>query len=488
MSTFLELARHSALSLVIYLAARVANAVVFVIAGRFAGPSEAGILSLAFTYLLVFSVFTRGLDELATRQTARFPETSRRCLGTFFLLRGLSSVFLYLVMLAIVFLVIDYSEYTRQYIALMGLSMIPESLGAVGQAVLVGHRRFRSPTIATLLMSATRLAGGVPILILGKGPVLLATVWALGALLYMSVTFAAAWRLVGALGRRDWLNPAFLAQNLRLALPFLATSFLIAFEFQLDVILLSVFQDEVQVGLYSAATTITAAIVMLSQAYRMAVYPIMASYAAKDSNSLERLYQRSMRLLGTAILPMATGIAILSPQIMKLVFGQDFVLAAPALTILAWSLAFIYLDVPNTRMMYVRDRQKYTTLFLVGSMTTNITLNLLLDGPLGPEGAAIARLCSSFVFFSATYLYVSRILSQPSLARLLLRPGLAALGMGLIVWLLRDWPLFILIPIGAAAYAGQLLAIGGIPKADLVFLRESITAVRSRRLGSRNHS
>jgi O-antigen/teichoic acid export membrane protein len=477
MTTVLQLARHSALSLVMYLAARVANVVIFIVLSRTAGPDQAGVLSLGLTYLLVFSVLTRGLDELVTRQTARKPEKSSHYFGSFLLLRAFLSVLLYFVLIPVVFLFIDYSDETRLVIAVMGLGMVPDSLAAVGQAVLLGRGEFGTPTLVAVITSVIRLAGGSLVLVLGGSTIHLAVIWTLGALTSMILLMILAWRLVGPPRRRDWIDPSFLSENLRPALPFLLISVLLAFEFQLDVILLSILRDEAQVGYYSAATTVTATVAVLSHAYRMAVYPLMARYQSQTPSRLEHLYLRSMRWLGILVLPMATGIALLSPQIVNLLYTTDFEPTVPTLRILSWSLIFTFLIVPNTRMMYVRDRQRYTFIFLCASMVTNTTLNLILDGPLGASGAALARVCSSMVFFGAGYLYVNRILLASNLFHLLYKSALATLGMAAVVWLMRSWPLAVTVVAGATVYGGMLLMLGGIRPADLALVRRIINGL-----------
>ena len=477
MSTLVTLARHSTLSLLMYLTARAANVIVFIIVGRSAGPEQAGVLSLALTYLLIFSVLTRGLDELVTRQAARVPRQARHYLSNFALLRLILAVTLYLILLGVIHL-IEYPVLTRQTIALMGLSIVPDSVGAVGQAILIGQRRFGLPALAAGVVSLIRVIGGVGVLVWGGDVRYLAVVWGLGGVAGMVLLLAAAHLSVGpSNGQARW-DPAFLARHVRPALPFLFISFLLATEFQLDVILLSLFHGEAQVGWYSAATTVTATVATLAHAYRMALYPLMTRYAARSPDQAAQLYHRSLRALGIIVLPLVVGLVLLAPQIVVLLFGKDFEPTGAVLQVLAWSLICVFLNVPNTRLMYVNDRQSRTTLFLVGSMATNVFLNLALDGPLGAQGAALARVASSLVFFWLGYRYISRHLLSIRLFRSIYKAALAALAMAAVVWLVRPWSWLLSIPVGALAYGGFLLALGGIPPEDLALMRQAIAGIR----------
>ena len=73
MSTRLSLMRDALLALVFHVAPRFANVILFILIGRLAGPEQAGIFSLATTYLLIITTTMRGLDDLLIRQVAREP-------------------------------------------------------------------------------------------------------------------------------------------------------------------------------------------------------------------------------------------------------------------------------------------------------------------------------------------------------------------------------------------------------------------------------
>jgi O-antigen/teichoic acid export membrane protein len=210
---------------------------------------------------------------------------------------------------------------------------------------------------------------------------------------------------------------------------------------------------------------------LFSQAYRMAVYPLMATYAIQAPEKLQRVYLRTMRYLGTLALPMVVGITLLAPPIVDLVFGSRFQPTTRALIILMPSLLFFFLNVGDSRLMFVNDRQGLSFLFLIGSVATNLLLNVLLDPSWGAVGAATARLCSSAVLFLLSHIYVARRLIRFNLLRLLSRAAFATATMGVVVWAMRASPLALIIGTGILAYGGALLLAGGVLPEDLEMLR-----------------
>ncbi|HID63472.1 MAG TPA: flippase, partial [Anaerolineae bacterium] len=334
MSTLIELTRDSLFSVVIHLAPRFANVLLFILIGRLAGPAQAGVFALATTYLLIFTTFMRGLDDLVIRQVSREPDRAPRYLTNFLLLRLGLSLLLYCVLLFVVPVVFDYAESTATPILILASSLVPDSLAHVAQAILLGQRRFGPPAITMTLASLFKLVGGELILISGGSLHQIAWIWLTGSLIGMiALLIVAAWE-VGWLRRTDWLDWRPLAQNWSAAAPFLLITTMMALEAQADTVLLSAFHDEAEVGWYGAATTVAFSLALLSQAYRMSVYPLMARYAWQSQAKLSRLYERSMRYMGALVLPMVAGIILLSPQIVSLVFGPKFQPTAKVLQIL----------------------------------------------------------------------------------------------------------------------------------------------------------
>jgi O-antigen/teichoic acid export membrane protein len=476
----MELARNSLLSLTLHISNRAANALIFIIIGRSAGATEAGIFQLATTYLLIFSVLTRGLDELVIRQIARRPEDARQYFTTFLLLRLLLSALLYGILTCIVSFVLSYPADTLTPILIVSVGVVSDSMAAAANAIWLGQRRFEIPTVIAVGLLAIRIVLGGLLLSLNASLNSIAMLWTLSSILAALVSVLWTNMHVKELPARHVFDLSLLTQEMGAMIPFMVNGFLMAVEFQIDIVLLSVIRSEQDVGWYGAATTIVFTLTMIPQAYRMSVYPLMAHYAVHDRKKLEHLYTISVRYLGTLALPMTAGIVVLSPQITQLIYKSGFLPTVAVLRSLAPALIFVFLNVPNVRMMFVHNRQGRITLLLVGSMLINVTLNLWLTPNLGARGAAQARVYSSLFFFISSYVLMRSVELEfkASLVRLLWRPFLATMLMSGIIMALRDMPLIIVILVGTFVYFGVLLLIGGVPLEDRRAIRDSIKARR----------
>jgi O-antigen/teichoic acid export membrane protein len=173
-----------------------------------------------------------------------------------------------------------------------------------------------------------------------------------------------------------------------------------------------------------------------------------------------------MYFLGILSLPIAAGIYLLAGPIIHLVYGDSFQNTILPLQWLSWSLIFLFLNVPNSRLLLVSEHQAVLMRILIGSMTFNILLNILLDPGWGAAGAGFARLCSTMLFFMLAYVFVQRSLQKHNLFTAMIRPVLATLGMSLVVWLVRDKSLWVSIAVGAGVYFIALAALKGLPIQD----------------------
>lgn len=478
MSVRTQLLRNSSLSFVLNLVTKISNVAVFILIARRAGSELAGIFSLATTYIAAFSALTWGLDELMVRQVARDRSTSARYLSSFLKLRLILSVGLYGILAAIARYGMRYPLYTSLTIMVMGLSMVFDSIGNVGQAVLNAHEQFATPLLAASVAAIVKLAGALVALWRGNDLVRIGWTWCAGSCMGTWIMLIAARKIAGKLFSNDRSEYHFWKQHLSLALPFLTIGFLLTLEYQTDVLILSYIRGEADVGWYMAAMTIVYALLLLPQAYRVAVYPLMVRYRQSAPDKLARLYKTSFVYLAAAALPMTVGLNLLAPRIVNLIYGPAFENAIIPLQIIAWSLIFNFLHVPNSRLMLATEQQRQLSVFLIGSLTINIVLNLILDRWWGVIGAAVARLCSTLAFFLPSCFSAMRSVRPHHTLSAVARSALAVGVMALVVWKIRHMPLGIVIGIGIVSYLLAFLSFGGLLSEERQWLIDQLHGLR----------
>jgi O-antigen/teichoic acid export membrane protein len=191
---------------------------------------------------------------------------------------------------------------------------------------------------------------------------------------------------------------------------------------------------------------------------------------------LSRLFQLGLKFLVAAALPLAVGTAMLSGQLVTVVYGANFEASAPLLTVLIWSFLSIcigYLVVSLSLALNQTRRYAIVTALAAGF---NIAANWILIPRYGAAAACWITVITEYsVSLSLLFLLVrSSGIGVPWGSWL--RVGLAAAGMAPVVYVLRDAGIYAPVVAGALAYLFLILVLRVISKEDIRVLlsREAV--------------
>lgn len=175
-----------------------------------------------------------------------------------------------------------------------------------------------------------------------------------------------------------------------------------------------------------------------------AIFPSLAEQAAlEDRREMAHLVDRGLSLVALTILPAAAGLIVLREPLVRLVF-QRGAFDPQATTITAVAVLFYSLGLLAQAMHPILTRAFYALQDVVVPVTTgllsvglNILFSYLLVPYLGHGGLALANSLAASLYALMLYLALYRRLPElqaPALLGTTMRTGLAALGMGLLVW------------------------------------------------------
>jgi O-antigen/teichoic acid export membrane protein len=171
---------------------------------------------------------------------------------------------------------------------------------------------------------------------------------------------------------------------------------------------------------------------------------------------------------------LSASLTINADKIVPIIYSDYFSATIPVLQILIWSFVFTTLLVPGGRLILAAGQQSAFVPLLIGSLSLNIVLNLILQPALGAKGAAIARVASSALMLVLSFVYVQRAIYRWNVAPVLIGPlnailvmlvvnaGLRWVGMHWIVALIISW----------SVYAGALVTLRAVSATELRRLRD----------------
>ena len=391
---------------------KLGQVVILIIIARSLNAAQSGVYSLANTYtsiLLAISIW--GIDQILIRDVAKDRDLLVSYFGKFASLRLTLAIVLWSI-LAIVMLFLPYEDEHKIFIMVMALSIIPVGASNLYQSVWVALEDVKLISIIFILFSLIRIVGGAIIIITRNPLIQIAYLFVILGIIELMII---SWRT----NRRVHIPMLsfnfdfdFWVTNLKVATPLIIVTFILLIEYQFDVVILSLFHSETEVGIYSTAATVFTLLLFLTRSFQLAIFPVISRAYNESHIYLKKIYKQALKfLLGCALL-ISIGITMFSNQIIFLIYGEGYERAAPMLAILVWAFFISAFNVPNSRVIIAGNHQKMIAYFAILSMVGNLTLSFMLVPIYGGVGTAWARVLAMPLFSIPAFLFVqSKIFS-----------------------------------------------------------------------------
>ena len=248
---------------------------------------------------------------------------------------------------------------------------------------------------------------------------------------------------------------------LRRAIPLIFSSLLGLIVYNSDLVFLRVFRDSSAVGLYVAAYALIAFLGNLAASYGMSLLPTLSRLPARSEDRLA-LYRTAMAQLLAVALPITVGGYLLAPDIIHVVFGEEYGPAAVPLQILIWTVSIMAVrEVARVGLLACGREDRILGMNLWATIV-NLLSNVILIPLFGMVGAAAATLGTDGVRLAIAQLFASREGLKPSGVRRYWRPVVATVAMAAALVNLDFLQLWLAVLAGAAIYLLALMLTGGV--------------------------
>lgn len=192
---------------------------------------------------------------------------------------------------------------------------------------------------------------------------------------------------------------------------YIVSSLLVTVFSQTDRIMLKLMIDSEATGIYSAAATCAGMTSFIFAAIIDSMRPVIFQVAKDEDKTL--FHKRMTELYSVIIyfsLIQCVVITLLSPIIIKIMYGEEFAASVNALRIVVWFTTFSYLGSVRNVWMLAENKQKYLWIINLSGALGNVILNLILIPVMGVNGAAVASLCTQ-IFANVIIGYIVRPIS-----------------------------------------------------------------------------
>lgn len=361
------------------------------------GSSEFGRFNLAYAFVAMFAPLTSlGLRPLAVRHIAQHRDTAGEYLGRVLVLRCLLALLAAVIVIAAAPLSGGSGE-ARAVVTIAALGMIFTALGSVFTDGFQAFESMRPASIAAFAGGLLLTIISVVVIGVGGGIREMALAYALGPVCTFLLLWAWA-RRQSFRPRLSWNLPAF-GEMLRHASPFFLITLLDVVSTRVDLMILARVLGEANLGDYAAAMSLVTRAMVLSDGASSALLPTIAYLTASTPAAAVPLVRKAVVWLLAASLPLSLLTTALSPQIVSVIFGSQYVAAAPILALAIWRLPLTCLAMLGTQSLLAVGQQTFVLRTFAISLVINLALMVPLIHFMGPIGAAVALTIRPMITF-----------------------------------------------------------------------------------------
>jgi len=246
-----------------------------------------------------------------------------------------------------------------------------------------------------------------------------------------------------------------------------------------DTLMLGYFSSSADVGIYNVALPTAQLIRAIPGALGVIFFPVISElYARNKIEDLRRTYSAVTKWMLALIWPAFLLVLLFPEQIIKILFGAEYIAGATALSILVAGFVIGSVVGPASQTLQTYGRTKTVMMTSYIGAAINFLLNLFLIPIYGVNGAAIATGFSLALLYVLNFLFAYRVAKVQPLRLCYLKIILASLIAVFVVYFLTKYiigvSLFVLIAmlfVFLALYFFLLLLMKSFEAEDLMIMR-----------------
>lgn len=385
--------------------ALLANVIIVVLVTRYLGIEMFGKYTFAMGYyfLAVSTLAMGGAVTVLIRESARDLSKAGENLGHALQVQGVFTI----IVMALALLILPFfstDPLVNKAIYINLATGVVQVVGNLYNSLFTAYENTRHMAISSFLERAVYLAGIILVLTFDWG--FLAIFW------FMLVSFSVRLLYVAIVVQIRFtplkvrLHRESFVHFFRESLPLLFSAGFRSLNNQLGTLLLQLFQTAAELGLYGAPYRIITRLDIVPDSVMAGLLPALSNIAKDARDNLVRIYGKIFKLFLVISLPMAVLLSLFSRPIMVTVFGSDFAAGAPAMSIMAWVIVFMFMNFLFKYLLTAVRQQQYETLSLGISFIVHLGAGLWLIPLWGATGAAATMLFGQVVAFVLGFYYV----------------------------------------------------------------------------------
>lgn len=372
------------------------------------GVLDFGLYSTAVSFVFLFSVFIEiGLSTYVYRESSKDNNASTKYITSALTVQIFLSVVVGIVVFVIA-IILNYPPETRTVISLLWFWMIGISLGRMIRVVFKAHQRMELDALMNILENGTRFVLVLLALRLGFGVIGIAF-----ASIISSFLSLAASALLATTGKylhftqAQW-DTTFMVSLLKAAVPFALSMIAMVLMYRLSTVILSVIKGDYDVGIFNAAFKLTMSLFFIPGLICNAFFPKLSQFAVANNIQYSKIVILLTRYIFLLMYPLLMIIYIFAPQIIGIIYTEEFFPTISVLRILVWVNLFNVGVRISVYSLNAANHEKGVMKAMSIGVSIKAAISVLLIIWVGYTGAAIGALISEIIVTSLLLYYLQQ--------------------------------------------------------------------------------
>jgi O-antigen/teichoic acid export membrane protein len=484
MSTLKRIVKNASVTFIGNNILKVLTMILVIFIARYLGDVEYGKFTFAISFTgLFFLLIDLGTRILVVRDIASNKKNASKIISNIIILKSISSLLVFFIII-IASNLLNYSKETFTSIIIASLGLLFSSFSITFSSIFQAYERLELSITTKLIRILLRFAFTIPLLIKGTNFLTILIIYSSVQFIDFIISlFICFKKLVNFKFDFD-IN--FIKSLLKRSFPFFLSGIFVTVYFRIDITLMSKLAPETLIGIYynvsrnaiigwySSAYTLFDALTSIASAVSIAILPVCIIYFKKSKVKLIKIYSDSVKYVTILAFPIAIGITLLADKIIFLLFKETYFHAILALRILIWTIIPLSINYMMGAVMIAIHKEKESLIVLFLNAIINILLNLILIPKFSLYGAAMTTFLTEIFYFSGYYYIISKSFYKLNIIKFMIKPLLASLIMGWVIFIFRSYNLFILIGIGCLLYFVLLYLFKAYSDEDLILIKRII--------------
>lgn len=427
---------------------------------RYLGVLEFGIFTFGIGFTELFATFADfGLNTFMEREVARDKSVARKYLGNIFIIKMITTIFAWGVIIAILHL-LDYSGQVKTVVYLLVAHILLRTFSNMFNTIIRAHEKMEYQSLGDIFGNALTLCGIIFVITQGYSIEAFALVYVITSAINLIYTLAiCAWKFVLPKLEVDW---QFWKNSIKNAWPMGTMGIFYIIYFRVDTVMISFLKNEADVGFYGAAFRLSEILIVLPAIFEVSIFPVLSRFYKNSKSSFYKAYEKSMQYLFSIALPLALAATVFAPLIINLIYGQQYENSVSAFRILVWAAAIMYVTIIQGTVFIAADKQLLRMKIFAASVVMNIVLNLVAIPRFSYIGASVTTVISELFLLIVGAYFLNKYHYKLDWVRIWLVPiGGFSLAAGIAVFLLHlGMNIFISAALCVAVYAVFVILIG----------------------------